>query len=137
MLFTFEHINRYCVQLENCPMFPNPVILVHFSCTGANDFIPLSNEVLTIPSTATESAAVCLNITVTGDMIVEENEIFTISVETSNPNDVIMGSTTATVTIVDDDSKYFILTLSKIMLLWFYQIPSRGNVSIMLISFMP
>ena len=117
MLFTFEHINRYCVQLENCPIFPNPVILVHFSRTGADDFSPLSNEVLTIPSTTTVSTAVCLNITVTSDMIVENNETFMISVETSNPNDVILGSTTATVTIVDGDSKYFILTPSKIMLL--------------------
>ena len=51
------------------------------------------------------STAVCRDITVPGDMIVEDNETFTISVETSNLNDVIMGPSTATVTIVDNDSK--------------------------------
>ena len=90
-----------------------PVNLVPFFYAGANDFIPLANGVLTIPSTATVSTAVCFNITVTSDMIVENNETFTISVETSNPDDVILGATTATVTIVDDDSKKFGLTPSN------------------------
>ena len=81
------------------------MILIPFSCAGANDFSPLANEVLTIPSTAAVSTAVCLNITVPVDMMVEDNETFTITVETSNPNDVIMGPSTATVTIVDNDSK--------------------------------
>ena len=72
----------------------------------------LANEDLTIPSTAAVSTAVCLNITVSGDMFVEDSETYTISVETSNPNDVIMGPSTATVTIVDDDSKYFFNTKS-------------------------
>ena len=83
----------------------NPVLLVPFSYAGANDFSLLANEVLTIPSTAAVSTAVCRDITVPDDMIVEDSETFTISVETSNPNDVIMGPSTATVTIVDNDSK--------------------------------
>ena len=85
---------------------PNPVILVSISYVGANDFSQLTNEVLYLPSTTAVSTAVCRDIAVTADMIVEDNEIFTISVQSSNPNDVIMGLTTATVTIVDDDSKY-------------------------------
>ena len=48
----------------------------------------------------------CHNISVSDDMIVEDSETFTITVETSNPNDVIMGPTTAIVTILDDDGKY-------------------------------
>ena len=47
----------------------------------------------------------CRDITVPVDMIVEDNETFAISVETSNSNDVIMGPSTATVTILDNDSK--------------------------------
>ena len=47
----------------------------------------------------------CRDITVPGDTIVETNETFTISVETINLNDVIIGPSTATVTIVDDDGK--------------------------------
>ena len=88
------------------------VILVPLSYAGANDFSMLANEDLTIPSTAAVSTAVCLNITVSGDMFVEDSETFTISVETSNPNDVIMGPSTATVTIVDNDGKYFFNTKS-------------------------
>ena len=91
--------------LTNC-IVPNPVILISFSYAGASDFSQLSNEVLSLPLTTAVSTAVCRDIAVTADMIVEENEIFTISVQTSNPNDVIMGPTTATVTIVDDDGKY-------------------------------
>ena len=41
----------------------------------------------------------------TADVNVENNETFTISVETSNANDVILGPSTATVIVVDDDSK--------------------------------
>ena len=80
--------------------------LVHFSSSGANDFSQLANEVLSIPSTTAVSTAVCRDIAVTADMIVEENEIFTITVETSNPNDMIIGPSTATVTIVDNNGKY-------------------------------
>ena len=47
----------------------------------------------------------CHDITVPADMIVEGSETFTISVETSNPNDVILGPSTATVTVVDNDGK--------------------------------
>ena len=91
--------------LANC-IIPNPVISVSFSYAGASDFSQLTNEVLSLPLTTAVNTAVCRDIAVTADMIVEENEIFTISVQTSNPNDVIMGPTTATIAIVDDDSKY-------------------------------
>ena len=47
----------------------------------------------------------CHNITVPDDMIMEDSETFTISVETINPNDVVIGPSTATVTIVDIDGK--------------------------------
>ena len=49
--------------------------------------------------------SVCRSITITEDMIVEEIETFNITVETSNPNDMIMGQNTAVVTIVDDDGR--------------------------------
>ena len=52
------------------------------------------------------SSFVCHNISVPDDIIVEDSETFTITVETSNQNDVIMGPTTAIVTILDDDGKY-------------------------------
>ena len=52
------------------------------------------------------SSFVCHNISVPDDIIVEDSETFTITVETSNQNDVIMGPTTAIVTILDDEGKY-------------------------------
>ena len=61
---------------------------------------------LTIPSTTAVGNSVCRDITVIDDMIVEENETFNITVETSDSNDIIMGPSTATVTIIDNDSKY-------------------------------
>ena len=65
----------------------------------------ISNETLTIPSATAVGNSVCHSINVTNDMIVEESESFDITVEMSNPNDVIMGLNTAVVTIEDDDSK--------------------------------
>ena len=85
--------------------YPNPVILAHFSFTGDNDFSYLANEVLTIPSAAAIGTVVCHNITVPDDMIMEDSETFTITVETINPNDVVIGPSTATVTIVDIDGR--------------------------------
>ena len=76
-----------------------------FSVSGTSDFSPLANEVLVIPSTAAVSNSVCRDVNVTDDIIVEDSEAFTITIETSNPNDVIMGPSTAIVTIVDDDGK--------------------------------
>ena len=82
----------------------NPVEL--FSVSGTSDFSPLENEVLVIPFTTAINNSVCRDVNVTDDMIVEDNETFTITIETSNPNDVIMGPSIAIVTIVDDDGKY-------------------------------
>ena len=52
------------------------------------------------------SSFVCHNIIVPDDIIVEDSETFTITVETSNQNNVIMGPTAVIVTILDDDGKY-------------------------------
>ena len=94
-----------------------------FLISGVNDFSPLGNEVLTIPFTMAISSFVCHNISVSDDMIVEDSETFTITVETSNPNDVIMGPTTAIVTILDDDGKYnqlkYSLFTSLVVSRWF------------------
>ena len=66
----------------------------------------MKRQQLTIPSTTAVGNSVCRDITVIDDMIVEENETFNITVETSDSNDIIMGPSTVTVTIIDNDSKY-------------------------------
>ena len=77
-----------------------------FILSDESDFSPFANEVLTIPSTTTVRNFVCRSIGVPDDMIVEGSETFTISVETTNPNDVIIGPSTTTLTIVDGDGRY-------------------------------
>ena len=79
--------------------------MVPFYYADANDFSQLTNDILTLPSTTTVSTAVYRDIAVPGDMSVENNETFTITVETSNPNDVIIGPSTVVVTIVNNDGK--------------------------------
>ena len=63
---------------------------------------------LSIPSTTGVSSSVCRDISVLDDMIAEDSETFTVTVETATPNDMIMGPTTAIVTIADDDGKYYV-----------------------------
>ena len=94
-LFTVE---RYIYSI--------PIWCYTASISDVDDFSALANEILTIPSTMVANNFVCHNITVTDDMIVEGSETFIITVETSNPNNVIMGLNTAIVTIIDNDGKY-------------------------------
>ena len=68
--------------------------------TGAGDF-ELTDVVVTFPSTAVINDTMCRNITAIDDIILEGDEMFTITVVTSNPNDVV-GLSIATVTIQDN-----------------------------------
>ena len=58
---------------------------------------------VTFPSTAVINDTMCRNITAVDDIILEGDEMFTITVVTSNPNDVV-GLSMATVTIQDNDN---------------------------------
>ena len=80
-------------------------IHIAFSFSGVSDFIPFANEVLRIPSTTAVGNSVCRDITVTDDMIVEGSETFTITVEITDPTDVVVGPNTAVIIIGDDDSE--------------------------------
>ena len=75
--------------------------------TGTVDFILLEREVV-IPSTTAQGQGVCVAVvTILGDYIVEENETFSIIIQTANPLDMVsLGRNTTTVTIVDDDGKH-------------------------------
>ena len=84
---------------------PSHQIFLSRTFSGANDFSPLANEVLTISSTMAVGNFMCLNISVPDDMIVEDSETFTITMEIATLNDVVMGPSTAIVTIIDDDGE--------------------------------
>ena len=51
------------------------------------------------------SSNICTLVQVIDDRLIESNETFEISIEFENPNDVVYGRNTTTVTIIDDDGK--------------------------------
>lgn len=67
---------------------------------GSNDFtsIPL---VLTFQPSTTE---LCVNISVSRDVVLEDDEVFTVQLNTSDKA-VLLSLSSANVTIVDNDSK--------------------------------
>ena len=71
------------------------------------DAVLLEREVI-IPSTTTQGESVCVTaITILGDDTVEGNETFRVTLQPTNPNDMVPTSrSTATVTIVDDDGMH-------------------------------
>ena len=62
---------------------------------------------MVIPSTTAQGQGICVTaIAILGDTIVEENEIFQLMIQPTNPLDMVLaGRSTVTVTIVDDDGK--------------------------------
>jgi len=70
----------------------------------SSDFEPLSNQTLIILPTTPFGSPVCQQITIIGDSVDKDNETFTITASVTSPNTITFPST-ATVTIVDDDSK--------------------------------
>lgn len=89
-------INVLCISMLNSCM---SLVLQ----SDASDFLTLSNEQFTVPSTAPLNQDVCFDLTINGDEIREGNETFTVAVLVGNSNDIIVGSNTVTVTILDDN----------------------------------
>ena len=71
------------------------------------DFVLLEGEVV-VPSTTVQGEGVCVAaINILGDDIVERNETFRVTIQPTNPNDIISTSgNTSTITIVDDDGMH-------------------------------
>ena len=76
--------------------------------SGSADFALLESEVV-IPPTTAQGQVVCVAaVAIFGDDIVEGNETFQLMIQPTNPLDMVsMGRSTTTVTIVDDDGKYY------------------------------
>ena len=68
----------------------------------SNDFLPTTVELTFQPTTATQPQ--CADIAIVGDEILEDDEEFSLFLSTGDP-DVIIGLASATVTILNDDSK--------------------------------
>lgn len=75
--------------------------------TATVDIVLLEREVV-IPSTTAQGEGVCVAaITILGDDTVEGNETYHVTIQPTNPNDIVPRSrSTAAVTIVDDDGTY-------------------------------
>ena len=67
---------------------------------GPNDFTPIVSVITFQPST-TEP---CVNISVSRDVVLEDDEVFTVQLNTSDEA-VLLSLSSANVTIVDNDSK--------------------------------
>ena len=75
---------------------------------NGSDYINiLEEERVFQPSTAPDGLGVCWNITLQDDDVLEANETFSVTL-TTNDTDVSLSGGTATVMVVDDDSKYTI-----------------------------
>ena len=71
-----------------------------FSPIASRDYTPIMIE-LTFPASTTVS---CVNISISGDLDLEDNEVFTVQLDSSD-RAILFRPSSATVTITDDDSK--------------------------------
>ncbi len=67
----------------------------------------IANPLVTFPDTSTVGSTACATFNITDDSILELDQMFTVGLSTSDPPGVTLSlpSTTATVTIEDNDSK--------------------------------
>ena len=72
----------------------------------SGDFQPLSNQMLTIPLSPTDSSVGCLPVTILGDSVEEDDETFSVSISVAGPHTVTPPAT-VTVTIMDDNDGTF------------------------------
>ncbi len=68
---------------------------------SASDYTTVSTDV-TFTSGSTDNAAVCVYIIILDDFALEDNQIFTLMLTTSDP-DVMLGSNKTLITIIDND----------------------------------
>jgi hypothetical protein len=71
------------------------------TATAPDDFIAISNQTFTIPAGQTTFN---VPVTIVGDTVPESTENFTLTVSSPSSNAVLGATTTATVTITDNDS---------------------------------
>ena len=67
---------------------------------ASRDYTPIMIE-LAFPASITVS---CVNISISGDLDLEDNEVFTVQLDSSDQA-ILFRPSSATVTITDDDSK--------------------------------
>ena len=71
-------------------------------CLGPNDFVALDNQLLTIPSSTTLGVNECQTVTIVGDNIMENNEMFQVVVTPVDSDDQVSGTPRFTITITSE-----------------------------------
>ena len=75
------------------------------SAEDGSDYTAVSSP-LTFPATASaDNVMLCINVSITDDLVFEELENFTVTVTTTNPR-VTLGNNATTVTITDNEGQY-------------------------------
>ena len=75
--------------------------------TGEGDYNMETYQRLVISPTdvSKDMAIVCQEITILGDIVIEDDEFFKFNIVTINPLDIVSGPDTGNVTILDDDGR--------------------------------
>ena len=82
--------------------------------TDGSDFVPVSETLTFVPGQTTASVSV----SIVDDSNIEDTEMFSATLTTTDPN-VVIGADTATVTILDDDREcYMIRRWCKNIVTW-------------------
>ena len=80
------------------------------SFTDGSDFEAVSETVTFLPGETTASVSV----SIVGDSNIEDTEMFTATLTTTDSN-VVIGADTATVTILDDDRESYFVSHTKVV----------------------
>jgi len=83
-------------------MVPLSIILSFLHNLGPNDFIALENLLLTFPSNSAVGTSMCGSVTIVGNNIVENEEMFQVMVTPDDSDDQIVGTPRFTITIVSE-----------------------------------
>ena len=93
---------QLCAQLSASAAIPVnvPLFIVGGFTAQQNVDFDISSQSIFFPAGSLEE---CTVVSATDDVLLEENEMLTISLQTSNT--VLLGQATTTITIIDQDSK--------------------------------
>ena len=90
-----------------------------FFYTAPSDYTPVMAELRFLPS----ATVLCSDISVSGDLVLEVNEVFTVQLNTSD-RAILLSPSSANVTIMDDDSK-MLFECCHLMAHTLYAFPSQ------------
>ena len=78
-----------------------PLQCIEFS-VAMDSYYRFTSSDITFPSGSSDSTAGCVSITILDDTVLEENQAFTVTLTTSDP-DVLLGNNVTVITIEDND----------------------------------